>query len=99
VKLALALLMAAAAGTCNPPVAHPPPGPIDIPDSGDSGAPVTDPPTQCEVAWAVMADAECAPAGGHDGWMAACVNYPQPTIDCVMTAESCSTMRNCQGFE
>lgn len=80
-----------------------PPSPDPVtdfpPDSGDASAPVNDPPTQCEVAWSLMVDAECAPATGHDVWMNKCVNYPQATIDCVMQVESCASMRNCQGFE
>lgn len=87
-------------GTCNPVVANPPPGPIDIPDDGaDAAAPVTDPATQCSVAWAMMADAECAPATGFDAWMKACANYPQTDIDCAMLAKSCAALRDCKGFQ
>lgn len=96
--LALAALLAS---TCFTPPKESPettPDPVPYP-TDDAGPPVTDPATQCEVAWAVMADAECAPATGHDVWMAKCANYPQATIDCVMTVESCASMRNCQGFE
>lgn len=102
----LALLAALLAANCQHPnptgTGTPtPPDPVtDLPpDGGDASGPVTDPPTQCEVAWSVMVDAECAPATGHEVWMKKCVNYPQATIDCVMTVESCASMRNCQGFE
>jgi hypothetical protein len=99
--LALAAVLAATCRHADPtgtgPI--PPPDPVTDFPPDDASAPVNDPPTQCEVAWSVMSDAECAPATGHAAWMAKCVKFPQPTIDCVMTAESCATMRNCQGFE
>jgi hypothetical protein len=71
--------------------------PEPFPEGVETAAPVNDPNTQCEVAWSVMADAECAPAKGHDDWMKRCLDFPQPTIDCVMTVESCAYMRNCIG--
>lgn len=96
----LALLAATCTKPAPSPQPIPDPIPYPIPNGGDdAGAPVTDPPTQCEVAFSVMVDAECPPATGHDVWMAKCVTFPQATIDCVMTVESCASMRNCQGFD
>lgn len=91
----VAALMLGASGTCNPPVANPPPGPIDIPDSGDDAAPEPTPDTNCEVAWTVMVDAECSPPEGHSAWLSACSKLSSDAVGCVMTVESCAAMRAC----
>jgi hypothetical protein len=93
--------MLLASGTCNPPVANPPSGPIDIPGDGgeEAAAPVNDPQTQCEVAWSVAADAECPPSMGHDAWLAKCLAFTQGEVDCVIVAESCLALRSCKGFQ
>jgi hypothetical protein len=85
----------------------PPPVPWPVPDGGDDSgepvvtpAPVPDPSapeTQCETAWAVQADAECAPAIGHDASLTKCSKLPTATVACVMSVESCAAMRNCLG--
>ncbi len=84
--LAAALL----AATCQRqpvPVPTPEPAPTETtePTSGDP----------CEVAWTVQADAECAPAAGHDEWLKRCGLLPVSVVDCVMRVESCAYMRAC----
>lgn len=95
-------LLALLAATCTqqPSPPSPTPAPVVVPDpvpTPDAPPDPGTPDTQCEVAWAVQADAECAPAMGHDAWIAKCSKLPSATVACVMSVESCATMRNCLG--
>lgn len=98
----LAILGALLAATCNPPLPSPTPDPIPypIPDGGGDDTSSTEPAPgipqdPCNEAWAVMADAECPPAEGHEAWLVACAKLPSTTLRCVMTVESCAGMREC----
>lgn len=94
----LLLVAALLAATCQrqpSPAPSPDPGTV-IGEVEDAGTPEPSAPeVQCETAYAVMADAECAPANGHDGWMADCAKVSAEALGCVMSAESCAAARAC----
>lgn len=98
--LVAALLAAATCRQQSSPAPTPDPVPFPVPEptataDDDAGPPPDLPEEPCGMAWATMADAECAPAEGHDAWLAACAKLPTEALRCVMTVDSCAEMRAC----
>lgn len=94
--LATTMLLAA---TCERqlPAPQPAPDPTTVIDEvEDAGAPDPDAPlTNCEVAWAHLADLECQPAEGHAAWLVRCSNLPAPALACVLATDVCGIAYDC----